>query len=125
MRTRSVLSDRANIVVIADEAHRTQYGFSASLKAPGKVAEGLRAIRSGMHSTCATRCPTRRSWPGYRYARISGRPRHCAVFGDYIHVYDMQQAKDDGATVAIYYESRFWPSCHLITKSFPHRRRSG
>ena len=95
-----VLSDRRNIVVIADEAHRTQYGFEAKFKGDDKgyqvgYAQHLRDALPNATFVAFTGTP------------VSGEDRDTrAVFGDYIHVYDMQQAKDDGATVAIFYESR-------------------
>lgn len=95
-----VLSDRSNIVVIADEAHRTQYGFEAKFKGDDKgyqvgYAQHLRDALPNATFVAFTGTP------------VSGEDRDTrAVFGDYIHVYDMQQAKDDGATVAIFYESR-------------------
>jgi len=95
-----VLSERSNIVVIADEAHRTQYGFEAKFKGDAKgyqvgYAQHLRDALPNATFVAFTGTP------------VSGEDRDTrAVFGDYIHVYDMQQAKDDGATVAIYYESR-------------------
>ena len=97
-----VLSDRHNIVVIADEAHRTQYGFEAKLK--GKP--GQESYQSGYAQHL------RDALPHATFVAFTGTPVNStdrdtrAVFGDYIHVYDMQQAKEDGATVAIYYESR-------------------
>ncbi|MCH8619725.1 type I restriction endonuclease subunit R [Undibacterium sp. TS12] len=95
-----VLSDRSNIVVIADEAHRTQYGFEAKFKGDAKgyqvgYAQHLRDALPNATFVAFTGTP------------VSGEDRDTrAVFGDYIHVYDMQQAREDGATVAIYYESR-------------------
>ncbi|MYN44969.1 HsdR family type I site-specific deoxyribonuclease [Pseudoduganella sp. FT93W] len=95
-----VLSERSNIVVIADEAHRTQYGFEAKFKGDDKgyqvgYAQHLRDALPNATFVAFTGTP------------VSGEDRDTrAVFGDYIHVYDMQQAKDDGATVAIFYESR-------------------
>jgi type I restriction enzyme, R subunit len=95
-----VLSERNNIVVIADEAHRTQYGFEAKFKGDAKgyqvgYAQHLRDALPNATFVAFTGTP------------VSGEDRDTrAVFGDYIHVYDMQQARDDGATVAIYYESR-------------------
>jgi len=95
-----VLSDRRNIVVIADEAHRTQYGFGAKFKgdAKGYQAGYAQHLRDAL--------------PNATFVAFTGTPVSSddrdtrSVFGDYIHVYDMQQAKDDGATVAIFYESR-------------------
>ncbi len=120
-----VLSDRSNIVVIADEAHRTQYGFEAKLK----ISKILRstAENSPKAANDATALiaaePTavyqvgyaqhlRDALPNATFVAFTGTPVSSedrdtrAVFGDYIHVYDMQQAKEDGATVAIYFESR-------------------
>ncbi len=97
-----VLSDRRNIVVIADEAHRTQYGFTAELK--GKAGQEKYNVGYAQH--------LRDALPNATFVAFTGTPVSSedrdtrAVFGDYIHIYDMQQAKDDGATVAIYYESR-------------------
>lgn len=97
-----VLSDRSNIVVIADEAHRTQYGFDAKLK--GKAGEERYQAGYAQH--------LRDALPNATFVAFTGTPVSSedrdtrAVFGDYIHIYDMQQAREDGATVAIYYESR-------------------
>jgi len=97
-----VLSSRRNIVVIADEAHRTQYGFEAKLK--GKPGEESYKAGYAQH--------LRDALPEATFVAFTGTPVSSsdrdtrAVFGDYIHVYDMQQAQEDGATVAIYYESR-------------------
>jgi type I restriction enzyme, R subunit len=130
-----VLSDRHNIVVIADEAHRTQYGFEAKLKTRKVKADGDRSPAQSViatdgdgQSTAATAelAPEeykvsyevgyaqhlRDALPHATFVAFTGTPVSGtdrdtrAVFGDYIHVYDMQQAKEDGATVAIYYESR-------------------
>lgn len=114
-----VLSDRANIVVIADEAHRTQYGFSASLKAPGKVAEGATRYQVGYAQHLRDALPNA-TFVAFTGTPVSAEDRDTrAVFGDYIHVYDMQQAKDDGATVAIYYESRL-AKLSLNNEELPH-----
>ncbi|HEC1605887.1 type I restriction endonuclease subunit R [Pseudomonas aeruginosa] len=102
-----VLSTRSNIVVIADEAHRTQYGFSAQLKAPDlKVAEASARYQVGYAQHLRDALPNA-TFVAFTGTPVSSEDRDTrAVFGDYIHVYDMQQAKEDGATVAIYYESR-------------------
>ncbi len=97
-----VLSDRRNIVVIADEAHRTQYGFIAELKGkPGKekyIAGYAQHLRDALPNA---------TFVAFTGTPVSAEDRDTrAVFGDYIHIYDMQQAKEDGATVAIYFESR-------------------
>ncbi len=113
-----VLSDRHNIVVIADEAHRTQYGFEARLKTfrpPRASANDARALIAA-EPTSAYQVGyaqhLRDALPNATFVAFTGTPVSSedrdtrAVFGDYIHVYDMQQAKEDGATVAIYFESR-------------------
>jgi type I restriction enzyme R subunit len=102
-----VLSMRSNIVVVADEAHRTQYGFSASLKVPDlKVAEASTRYQVGYAQHLRDALPNA-TFVAFTGTPVSSEDRDTrAVFGDYIHVYDMQQAKEDGATVSIYYESR-------------------
>ena len=97
-----VLSSRQNIVVIADEAHRTQYGFEAKLK--GKPGIETYQVGYAQHLRDALPNATFVAFTGTPVASEDRDTR--AVFGDYISVYDMQQAKEDGATVAIYYESR-------------------
>ena len=95
-----ILSERHNIVVIADEAHRTQYGFEAKFKGDAKGYQ----VGYAQH--------LRDALPNATFVAFTGTPVSSedrdtrAVFGDYISVYDMQQARDDGATVAIYFESR-------------------
>jgi len=125
-----LLSDRSNIVVIADEAHRTQYGFEAKLKtvkqrpaasAPATVlttGTGQPAAHKAEFAPTVDRYQVgyaqhlRNALPHATFVAFTGTPVSGedrdtrAVFGDYISVYDMQQAKEDGATVAIYYESR-------------------
>ncbi|MEH6688377.1 MAG: type I restriction endonuclease subunit R [Halopseudomonas sabulinigri] len=103
-----VLSNRHNIVVIADEAHRTQYGFSSQLKAPEplKAAEDKAVYQVGYAQHLRDALPNA-TFVAFTGTPVSGEDRDTrAVFGDYIHVYDMKQAQEDGATVAIYYESR-------------------
>ena len=115
------LSDRHNIVVIADEAHRTQYGFEARLKtfkpttsandAQGQLAAEPSAAYTTKYQVGYAQ-HLRDALPNATFVAFTGTPVSSedrdtrAVFGDYIHVYDMQQAKEDGATVAIYFESR-------------------
>jgi len=102
------LSERRNIIVIADEAHRTQYGFKAKLvdtkddtgKLNGKrIAYGFaKYLRDAI--------------PNATFIGFTGTPVEStdintpAVFGDYVDIYDIAQAVEDGATVKIYYESR-------------------
>ncbi|ROH86154.1 type I restriction endonuclease subunit R [Pseudomethylobacillus aquaticus] len=117
-----MLSDRHNIVVIADEAHRTQYGFEAklkTLKAPAPAANQTQTLKAAQpDAEYQTRFQVgyaqhlRDALPNATFVAFTGTPVSSedrdtrAVFGNYIHVYDMQQAKEDGATVAIYFESR-------------------
>jgi type I restriction enzyme R subunit len=124
-----VHSELHNIVVIADEAHRTQYGFEARLRtvrAPRNTAgDAVNAFNDANALLAAEPAASYRSrypvgyaqhlrdaLPNATFVAFTGTPVSSedrdtrAVFGDYIHVYDMQQAKDDGATVAIYFESR-------------------
>ena len=95
-----ILTDRHNIVVIADEAHRTQYGFRAKIdRETGQIKYGLaRSLRDALPNA---------TFLAFTGTPISQNDRDTqAVFGDYISIYDIQQAVDDGATVPIYYESR-------------------
>lgn len=125
-----VLSDRHNIVVICDEAHRSQYGFQASLPKlkkqmadarrsraaneplmlqaaePAAEYQALRDVRYGYAQHL------RDGLPHATFVAFTGTPVSLedrdtrAVFGDYVHIYDVEQAVKDGATVPIYYESR-------------------
>lgn len=110
-----ILSDRHNIVVIADEAHRTQYGFGATLR--GKAGHEKYLVGYAQH--------LRDALPNATFVAFTGTPVSSedrdtrAVFGDYIHIYDMQQAKEDGATVAIYFESRL-AKLELKETELPH-----
>ncbi|HEX5364788.1 MAG TPA: type I restriction endonuclease subunit R, partial [Gallionella sp.] len=94
------LSKRTNIVVIADEAHRSQYGFNAVLdKKTGKYKYGFaKHLRDALpHAT----------FVGFTGTPVESDDKDTrAVFGDYVSIYDIQDAVDDGATVPIYYESR-------------------
>ncbi len=95
-----ILTDRHNIVVIADEAHRTQYGFKAKIdRESGSIKYGLaRSLRDGLPNA---------TFLAFTGTPISHDDRDTqAVFGNYVSIYDIQQAVDDGATVPIYYESR-------------------
>ncbi|RMH57993.1 MAG: HsdR family type I site-specific deoxyribonuclease [Candidatus Hydrogenedentota bacterium] len=94
------LSERHNIVVIADEAHRSHYGFSARFdKASGEIKYGMaKYLRDAL--------------PNASFIGFTGTPIELddkstpGVFGDYIDKYDILRAVEDGATVPIYYESR-------------------
>ena len=113
-----VLSDRSNIVVIADEAHRTQYGFEAKLKTIKPLREAANDARELLVAEPKSVYQVgyaqhlRDALPNATFVAFTGTPVSSedrdtrAVFGDYIHIYDMQQSKEDGATVAIYFESR-------------------
>lgn len=94
------LTERRNVVVIADEAHRSQYGFRAKLDArTGGVSYGFaKYLRDAL--------------PHASFIGFTGTPIEAsdvntpAVFGNYIDIYDISRAVEDGATVPIYYESR-------------------
>ena len=102
------LTDRNNVVVIADEAHRTQYGFGAKTKEVRNEADEVvgSEIKYGFAKYL------RDALPNATYIGFTGTPIELsdkntpAVFGNYIDVYDIAQAVEDGATVRIYYESR-------------------
>jgi len=95
-----VLTDRRNVVVIADEAHRSQYGFRA------KVARGSGEISYGFAKYLRDALPNA-SFIGFTGTPIEKEDVNTpAVFGSYIDVYDISRAVEDGATVPIYYESR-------------------
>jgi len=95
-----VLSQRHNIVVISDEAHRSHYGDRAKLNAKtGEYTFGYsKHLRDAL---------PRASFIGFTGTPIAAEDKDTrAVFGDYVSIYDIQDAVDDGATVPIYYESR-------------------
>lgn len=125
-----VLSDRSNIVVICDEAHRSQYGFEARLpEAPKPLFTAKKTAANDSAAVLAAE-PTpgfannrssvrygyaqylRDALPGATFVAFTGTPVSAtdrdtrAVFGDYVHIYDIEQAVKDGATVPIYLESR-------------------
>jgi type I restriction enzyme R subunit len=94
-----MLTDRRNVVVIADEAHRSQYGFKARIEKSGEIAYGFaKHLRDAL--------------PNASFIGFTGTPiekddvNTPAVFGHYIDIYDISRAVEDGATVPIYYESR-------------------
>ena len=98
--TLPVLTDRRNVIVMADEAHRSQYGLKAHVReSDSQLVYGYAKYM-------------RDALPGASYIGFTGTPierdDHStpAVFGDYVDIYDIKQAVDDGATVPIYYESR-------------------
>jgi len=95
-----VLTDRRNVIVIVDEAHRSQYGFKAKMDSKtGEIGYGFaKYLRDAL--------------PNASFIGFTGTPIEAddvntpAVFGNYIDVYDISRAVEDGATVPIYYESR-------------------
>ncbi len=95
----SALSDRKDIIVIADEAHRSQYGLKETMDKDGNIKVGMARI-------------IRDSLPNATYIGFTGTPIESEdkdtqeVFGDYIDIYDMTQSVEDGATKPIYYENR-------------------
>ena len=103
------LSERKNIVVIADEAHRTQYGFEASIK---NVKDKETKEKIGERIAYGFAKYMRDALPNATYIGFTGTPiegtdiNTSQVFGQYIDTYDISQAVADGATVPIYYESR-------------------
>lgn len=103
-----LLSERRNIVVITDEAHRTQYGFKPRT-VDDKNEHGEVVGKKTVYGLAKY---LRDALPNATYLGFTGTPiekedvNTPAVFGDYIDIYDIAQAVDDGATVPIYYESR-------------------
>lgn len=97
-----VLTERHNVIVMADEAHRSQYGFGADVIEDENGAD----IKYGYAKHM------RDALPNASYIGFTGTPialtdkNTTAVFGDYIDVYDMSRAVEDGTTVKIFYESR-------------------
>ena len=101
------LSERRNIVVMADEAHRGQYGFDEKIvikeneqgeKEAHTVIGNARIIHDALPNA---------TYIGFTGTPISAKDRNTReVFGDYIDIYDMTQAVEDGATRPVYYESR-------------------
>lgn len=102
------LSKRKNIIVIADEAHRTQYGFQAKIQ----YIKDKKGKEIGSKIVYGFAKHIRDAIPNATFIGFTGTPVELTdkntrtVFGDYIDIYDIQQAVEDGATVRIYYESR-------------------
>lgn len=95
-----VLTDRKNVIVIVDEAHRSQYGFKGRIDhSTGNVSYGFaRHLRDSLPYA---------SFIGFTGTPLElGHKNTRAVFGDYIHVYNISQSVNDGSTVPIHYESR-------------------
>jgi type I restriction enzyme R subunit len=103
------LSDRRNIIVIADEAHRTQYGFEAKTR----YIKDESGNEIGTEITYGFAKHMHDALPNATFVGFTGTPVETtdkntkAVFGDYIDIYDIERAVKDGATVPIYYENRF------------------
>ena len=94
------LNLRGNIVVISDEAHRSQYGLNATLN------RETGAYKYGYAKHMRDALPNA-SFMGFTGTPVSSEDKDTrAVFGDYVSIYDIQDAVEDGATVPIYYESR-------------------
>ena len=112
------LSKHRNIIVMADEAHRSQYGLKEKIDAKtGEIKTGTaRIIRDSLPNT---------TYIGFTGTPIAAKDRNTReVFGDYIDIYDMTQAVEDGATRPVYYESRVIklkfdePTLHLIDQEY-------
>ena len=100
--TELLLNDRRNIVVIADEAHRSQYGFDAKVSADDQGAD----VKYGYARYLREAIP-HASFIGFTGTPVELTDKNTpAVFGDYIDIYDMTRAVQDGTTVKIFYESR-------------------
>ena len=103
-----MLTDRSNVIVIADEAHRSQYGFKAKTVEVKNEADEV----IGSETKYGFAKYLRDALPNATYLGFTGTPIETAdvntpaVFGNYIDVYDIAKAVEDGATVRIYYESR-------------------
>jgi type I restriction enzyme R subunit len=104
-----ILSERRNIIVLADEAHRTQYGFEAKVRYI-KNEDGLNVgsdISYGFAKHMHDALPNA-TFLGFTGTPVEKNDKNTrGVFGDYIDIYDIQRAVLDGATVPIYYENRF------------------
>lgn len=101
--TMAALTERKNVIVMADEAHRTQYGFNAKYDDKGE------GIKYGYAKYLRDALPNA-TFVGFTGTPVASTDKNTQmVFGNYIDVYDMTQAIADGSTVKIYYESRVIP----------------
>ena len=102
-----VLSDRRNIIVIADEAHRSQYGLKEKVKITiNDQGQEEATLKMGIARTIRNSLPNA-SYIGFTGTPISMKDKSTReVFGNYIDIYDMTQAVEDGATRPVFYESR-------------------
>ena len=101
------LSERHNIIVMADEAHRGQYGLTEKIKiTKNEKGEDIAKRVTGTARIIRNTLPNA-TYIGFTGTPISSKDRSTReVFGDYIDIYDMTQAVEDGATRPVYYESR-------------------
>ncbi|MBR4779844.1 MAG: type I restriction endonuclease subunit R [Lachnospiraceae bacterium] len=103
----TALSTRRNIIVMADEAHRSQYGLSERFKMVTNEDGEQEAKRVIGTARIIRDCLPNATFIGFTGTPVSSKDHNTrAVFGDYIDVYDMTQAVEDGATRPVYYESR-------------------
>ncbi len=102
-----VLSDRRNIIVMADEAHRSQYGLKEKVKMTiNDQGQEEAKLKMGIARTIRNSLPNA-SYIGFTGTPISMKDKSTReVFGNYIDIYDMTQAVEDGATRPVFYESR-------------------
>jgi len=108
----AMLSNRRNIVLMADEAHRSQYGLKARVVKREVDGHEEAKITYGMAKYVRDALPNA-TFIGFTGTPIDTEDKSTqAIFGDYIDIYDMTQAVEDGATKPIYYESRV-PNLHL------------
>ena len=103
----TALSERKNIVVMADEAHRSQYGLTERIRMTTNE-DGEQVAKRVIGTARIIRdCLPHATFIGFTGTPVSSVDRNTrAVFGDYIDIYDMTQAVEDGATRPVYYESR-------------------
>ena len=103
----TALSERRNIIVMADEAHRSQYGLTERIKMVTNEEGETEAKRVIGTARIIRDCLPNATFIGFTGTPVSSKDRNTrAVFGDYIDIYDMTQAVEDGATRPVYYESR-------------------
>ena len=101
------LSQRRNIVVMADEAHRSQYGLTEKVVTKKKENGEFKVTTSVGTARIIRDSLPNATYIGFTGTPISSKDRSTReVFGDYIDIYDMTQAVEDGATLPVYYESR-------------------
>jgi len=98
-KDQEMLSNRSNIIIAADEAHRTQYGLKAKVSKEGETKYGFaKYLRDALPNA---------SFIGFTGTPIEFEDKNTrAIFGNYIDIYDIEQAVEDNRTVRIYYESR-------------------